>query len=280
MQIDIDSELSRYRDVLDFIEVKKYIRVNWLKTRARPNYKSTFLPYIYELPPNIKIGNSIEYLAGYIHSQSLASAIPPHILSPSPRDTVYDATAAPGSKTTQMAMLMENRGVIIANDKKDRISSLRANIERLGVVNVAIISRDAKKTPDFSYNRALVDAPCSALGAHRYAWKRVTNSIIRTLSSVQYRILEATYRALRPGGILVYSTCTFTRYENEDVVSALLENYSAKLMPIELPIQSEPGISDQYEDIKLTVRVHPKDVGEYFYVAKIFKPFSESIPYP
>lgn len=278
METDIHSELNKYRDVLGFLEIKKYIRVNWLRTRKKPNYKETFLPYMYEIPSTLKVGNTVEYLAGYIHSQSLASAIPPHILDPTPRDIVYDVTAAPGSKTTQMAMLMENRGVIIANDKPDRISALRANIERLGVINTAITSRDAKRVPDFIYSKALVDAPCSALGAHRYAWKRVTDSIVRTLSNVQYRILEATYTALRPGGVLVYSTCTFTYAENEGVISKLLENTDAKILRVDLPISHDRGISDQYGDLEHTIRLHPRDVGEYFYVAKIMKPFSGSVP--
>ncbi|MCS7122759.1 MAG: RsmB/NOP family class I SAM-dependent RNA methyltransferase [Candidatus Micrarchaeota archaeon] len=278
METDIGSELNRYRDVLEFLETKKYIRVNWIKTRKRPNYRETFLPYIYEIPKTLKVGNTLEYLAGYIHSQSLASAIPPHVLDPNPRDIVYDAAAAPGSKTTQIAMLMENRGVIVANDKPDRIPALRSNIERLGVINTAIISRDAKRTPDFIYSKALVDAPCTALGAHKYAWRRVTDSIVRTLSMVQYRMLEATYRALRPGGVIVYSTCTFTYAENEGVVSTLLSRTDARLVKIHLPISYDRGYSNEFEDLQHTIRLHPRDVGEYFYVAKIMKPFSGSVP--
>lgn len=277
--MDIASELNKYKEIINYIELKKYVRVNWLKTKARLAYKNTFLPYIYELPNNIKVGNSLEYQAGLVHSQSLASAVPPHILEPNEKDIIYDATAAPGSKTTQISMLMNNKGIIIANDKKERLPALRSNIQRLGAINIAIISRDAKQTPNFNYSKALVDAPCSALGAHKHAWKRVNNSIIKTLSSVQYKILEATYKSLKPGGVLVYSTCTPIYYENEYVISELLNNYNAKLLKIDLPVDVERGIDRDYEDLSLTIRIHPKIAGEYFYIAKIAKPFSESNNY-
>ncbi len=276
MDIDIDSELNKYKNIIDIIETHNYVRVNWIKTRARLAYEQTFLPYIYKLPNNIRIGTSLDYLAGYVHSQSLASAIPVHILEPNSQDIVYDATAAPGSKTTQMAMLMNNRGIIIANDKKERIKALKSNIQRLGVINTTIISRDAKTIPNFNYSKALVDAPCSSLGSHRHAWTRIKASIVKTLSEVQYKILEATYMALKPGGIMVYSTCTPIYYENENVVSKLLNKYDAKLMKIDLPVKVEPGIDKDYQDLELSIRVTPDIAGEYFYIAKIFKPFSSS----
>lgn len=276
MDIDIDSELSKYKHILNLIEIQNYVRVNWIKTKARLAYEQTFLSYMYKLPKNIRLGASLEYLAGYVHSQSLASAIPVHVLQPEYKDIIYDATAAPGSKTTQMAMLMNNQGVIIANDKRERLKALRANIQRLGVINTTLISRDAKQTPDFTYSKALVDAPCSSLGSHKHAWTRINNSIVRTLSIVQYKILEATYKALKPGGTMVYSTCTPIYYENEYVVAKLLNNHDAKLVKVELPIQVESGIDKEYQDLEFSIRVTPDMAGEYFYVAKIFKPFSSS----
>ncbi len=234
--------------------------------------KDTVIPYMKELTKPISIGRTIEYLGGYIHSQSLASAIPPIVLDPKPWDTVYDATAAPGSKTTQIAMLMENKGTIFATDKADRLRALRSNISRLGVLNTVIKAWDAKKTFPFSYNKALLDAPCSALGSHKYAWERLTPGIVKTLSLVQKDMIKAVFEGLKENGVLVYSTCTVTYEENEGVIEWLLENFqNAKLEPINLPIPAKDGEGKEYSDIKHTKRISAKDAGEAFFIARIRK---------
>ncbi|NPA22469.1 MAG: RsmB/NOP family class I SAM-dependent RNA methyltransferase [Candidatus Micrarchaeota archaeon] len=258
-----------------FLGLRKFIRINWLKAPKNlqlNHVKDTPLPYIKELTKPIAVGRTLEYLAGWIHSQSLASALPPHVLDPKPWDRVYDATAAPGSKTTQMAMLMENKGTIYATDKAPRLRALRANVERLGVLNTFMKVWDAKKPFPLSYNKALLDAPCSALGSHKYAWERLTPSIVRTLSLVQKDMIKAVFENLEPGGVMVYSTCTTTYEENEGVIEWLLENFqNAKLEEVKLPVPAQDAQPKQYEDVKVAKRVSARDAGEAFFIARIRK---------
>jgi tRNA (cytosine40_48-C5)-methyltransferase len=268
----IESLLERNKEELLYIGKRKFYRLNLLKPYAKPIGKKTFIDYIYEVPLHYDLGNTIEFHAGYIHTQSLASAIPPYILNPSKNDTVYDCCASPGSKTSQLAMIMRNEGRIIAVDKRDRIKALNYNLERLGVLNTFVTVHDAKKKLPYRYTKALVDVPCSSLGSHPNAWKRLNDSILRTLTDVQKRIISSAFEMLNRGGVLVYSTCTITLEENEAIIAYLLNKYqNARLEKIDLNIPYSPGDSSIYEDIKYTIRISAKDAGEAFFIAKIKK---------
>jgi 16S rRNA (cytosine1407-C5)-methyltransferase len=167
------------------------------------------------------------YRKGEIYVQSLSSMIPPLVLDPQPGERVLDLTAAPGSKTTQMACLMKGEGEIIANDNnRIRFFKLKANVELQGAAPVKLMMKHGELFGrDFpeSFDRVLLDAPCSAEGrfqvrepaSFRY-WKPAK---IKEMARKQKNLILSALRALRPGGTLVYSTCTFAPEENEEVLN-------------------------------------------------------------
>src|SRR4030042_921087 len=139
--------------------------------------------------------------------------------------TVLDACAAPGSKATQLAALMQNRGTIIANDLSyERIRALRFNLEKTGALNTIITNHDLRFLPqDFpaNFDAILLDAPCSSEGMIRKnpaILSRWSESEIMSRAGLQKRLLLKAWELLSPGGTLVYSTCTFAPEENEGEV--------------------------------------------------------------
>ncbi len=229
---------------------------------------------------------TIEYELGYLYAQSLSSMIPPLILNPSKEDIVLDMAAAPGSKTTQMAIAMENEGVLIANDSSYmRIKSLASHIDRLGLTNVVITNFDGRRIPKFmEFNRILLDAPCSSMGSRKGCRVEFSEKRIKSLARLQESLLIHAFDLLVEGGTLVYSTCTNTIEENEGVIERLLEKReNVKLEPVNLPFKAkklesfddyslgwiyQEGQSD-VEEVRKNVRRFNLD--EYFFTAKIRK---------
>lgn len=201
------------------------------------------------------------YKNGEIYVQSLSSMIPTEVLDPKPGDYVLDICAAPGSKTSQMAALMQNEGHIVANDNsRIRIYKLEANLKNLGVTNTSIIQSQAQtlwqKYPD-TFDKVLADVPCSMEGRFYTpdpkTYKDWSPAKIRILVQLQKFILRSAFGCCKPGGIIVYSTCTLNRQENEEVVEWLLKK--------------EPG---RVELLSME-RINPSPVMEGFFVAKLRK---------
>ncbi len=125
-------------------------------------------------PERRDVGNLLEYHLGWIYVQEAASMIPPLVLKPKPGDFVLDMCAAPGSKTTQIAAMMKNEGIIIANDYKgQRLQSLGINLQRSGLTNVMVTLMHGKRFHGFQFDKILVDAPCSGTGTIRKSLKTV-----------------------------------------------------------------------------------------------------------
>ncbi|MCR4423630.1 MAG: RsmB/NOP family class I SAM-dependent RNA methyltransferase [candidate division WOR-3 bacterium] len=235
------------------------------------------------------LGKTISHFLGLIYIQDAASMIPALVLDPKPRERVLDIAAAPGSKTTQMAAMMKNTGLIVANDiSLDRVRGLIGNIDRMGCLNVAVCRTNgltlAQKVTDF-FDRVLVDAPCSSEGTMRKtreALRRWTVKAIQRFSTVQRGLIRAGYQALKPGGIMVYSTCTVAPEENEAVVTALLKRYpDAEIVPFELPgFLTRPALREWNgelfpEEVQRCRRILPQDNDtEAFFVALIRKPIN------
>jgi 16S rRNA (cytosine967-C5)-methyltransferase len=162
------------------------------------------------------------------------------LLDPRPGDTVLDACAAPGGKSTQIAELLGDRGCVWAVDRSEaRLRRLSANGERLGLGAVHALAADATELaalrPDWlgHFDRILLDAPCSGLGTlarHADARWRITPEAIAGLVGLQRRLLEGLLPLLRPGGILVYATCTLHPAENGEPIKALLAQHPAWLL--------------------------------------------------
>ncbi len=231
------------------------------------------------------IGNFWEHFAGLIYIQEASSMIPAEVLAPSPYECVLDLAAAPGSKTTQMAQIMENKGAIVANDISfKRLKALTNNIERMGVVNVVVTCMDGRRFGRLfpgKFDKVLVDAPCSAEGTIRKSYKAIYNWhewAYKKLSETQKALLISAYKSLKPEGVVVYSTCTFSPEENEAVVSYILENYNAVTEEVEInglnpspPIMEWEGVTF-HPDVKRCIRIYPhkNEVGGFF-IAKIRK---------
>ena len=170
---------------------------------------------------------------GRAQVQDESSMLVAHVLAPEPGMTVIDACAAPGRKTTHIAQRMENRGRILAFDiYEEKIRRIERNAKRLGISIIEAAMRDAREI-GAAYaeeaDRVLVDAPCSGLGVLRRKpdarWKKSVRDA-KPLPSLQRDILASAARAVKHGGILVYSTCTMEECENAAVVRAFLETHA------------------------------------------------------
>jgi len=297
--------LERMRKLLGdelevFLEIcEKYlpttIRVNTLKIRKEDlverlsqKYKIKELEWYEDgliIEDGFSLGNTIEHALGYFYVQEAASMIPPLVLKPRKNDFVLDLCAAPGSKTTQIAQLMENTGLIIANDIRiDRIKALTTNLQRCGVSNcvVTMMNGNAFRNVNLEFDKVLVDAPCSAEGAIRknYNVLRMWNlRMIKGLSRLQKKLVETGFMRLKEGGRLVYSTCTLAPEENEEVVDFLLRKYeNAEVEKVSLKgLRLRKGI-EEWEgkkfsnEVRRCVRIYPQDNDtEGFFIASIVK---------
>uniref|UniRef100_A0A0N5C889 SAM_MT_RSMB_NOP domain-containing protein n=1 Tax=Strongyloides papillosus TaxID=174720 RepID=A0A0N5C889_STREA len=191
---------------------------------------------------NVPIGATLEYLSGQYFIQGIASMLPVSALNPQPNEKVLDMCSAPGGKTTHIASLMKNTGVLIANDiSKDRLPSVIGNVHRCGVTNVAVTNLNACLFPKMFkqyFDRILLDAPCSGTGV---IWKdeRVkhlrTTENINHLRSIQRNLLLAAIDSCnassKSGGYVVYSTCSVLIEENESVVDFALKKRNVILVP-------------------------------------------------
>jgi tRNA (cytosine49-C5)-methyltransferase len=238
-----------------------------------------FLTYRYG--KRFDIGNLPEHQLGFLYVQDAASMIPPVVLAPQPGELVLDMCAAPGSKTSQMAMYMENTGVIFANDVSGaRLTPLGLNIQRSGMMNTVVTLR-GNRFFDPVFDRVLIDAPCSGTGTIRRSLKTLqmwSPGLVARLVSEQRKLIEQGFAVLKPGGTMVYSTCTQEPEENEGLVSWFLARHpNAELLPIELDIKRSEAITsfDGQEfnpDVKKCLRIYPQDNDtEGFFVAKIRK---------
>jgi 16S rRNA (cytosine967-C5)-methyltransferase len=185
----------------------------------------------------IRGGVSVEKLPGFTEGlffvQAEASQLVAQLLDPRPGERIWDASAAPGGKATHLAELMDDKGEIVATDISARgIERLRQNIARLGIASIRPGVADAAgELPEelaAPYDRILADLPCTGLGtlrSHPEAKWQKSEADIRRLGQLQKKILERVSAYLKPGGTLVYSTCTLTREENEDVVEDFLRRH-------------------------------------------------------
>ncbi len=218
------------------------------------------------------------YAAGEIYLQSLSSMIPPLLLSPAKNECILDMAAAPGGKTTQMAALSENRAQITACEKnRIRCDRLRYNLEKQGASRVMVLMQDARKLdPYFSFDKILLDAPCSGSGTLCYATPQDARlhagfgqELIDRSARTQAELLDKALSLLKPGGILLYSTCSILKSENEQIVKKALAKKNVRLLSLTDEMPGEiPLLPTQLEG---TCCICPTALYEGFFVAKLEK---------
>jgi 16S rRNA (cytosine1407-C5)-methyltransferase len=257
---------------IEFInkEPTQYLRANKLKTSREELSSKLLKEYEIITTPVNKIecalkvldskkltGKTIEHIIGEYYIQGLSSMIPPLILDPKPGETVLDLCAAPGSKTTELAELMNNQGTLVANEiQLNRVKMLVYNLDRMNIANAGVIHTKGEwlsKHYSGHFDKILVDAPCSGLGIIQKK-EEVSDwwSIERAgkLGDLQLRLLIAAIKMVKTGGEIVYSTCTLTIEENELIMNKILDKYPVEIMEINLPIKSHPAFTN-YRGIKL-----------------------------
>ncbi|MBC7317777.1 RsmB/NOP family class I SAM-dependent RNA methyltransferase [Candidatus Bipolaricaulota bacterium] len=215
----------------------------------------------------IPIGNTLEHWLGYYYVQEATQLLPVKALAPKPGENILDLCAAPGGKTTQIAQYMADQGLLVANDSSPkRIQALLANIYRLGVKCAVVTECPGENFPgEGVFDRVLVDAPCSSEGVARkfpHLRKGAPLGTINRLSGIQKKLLTRALGLVKPGGIVVYSTCTLAPEENEGVVKHVIERGLAELVPWEPPVPHERGLvcfgeEDYGAELRKTVRIYP-----------------------
>ena len=178
------------------------------------------------------LGSTHEYLMGHYYIQDLASMFPVFYLNPKRTDFVLDMAAAPGGKTTHLAQIMENKGHIFAMDSdKKRIKSLIFNLRRCGVRNTTVLHMDANSShkQNFNTDKILLDAPCTGEGLIRNDPTRKSSKSLTEITGMmrkQYSLLQSAIKTVKPGGEIMYSTCSIAPEENEFVIQKALDSNS------------------------------------------------------
>lgn len=298
--------LNDEEDLKKFLEVaktrpKKSIRVNTLKIspddlKKRIEKMGWKIIQIKDHPEIMQIQNTLgpgeigktkEHLFGYYYVQEITSMMPITALKPLEEDILLDLCASPGSKTTQAAALMKNNGTIIANDLTiPRIVILSSNLEKNSVTNTIVTRHEGNelckklKRLNYSFDKILVDAPCSGEGNIRLSprtYLEWSEGMLIRMSKKQKVLAAGAIEILKTGGEMVYSTCTHAPEENEEIIQFLLDNYDVEVLPVVLPIKSRPGIT-QWKDKKYSEEMrkacriyhHDNDM-EGFFLCKIKK---------
>lgn len=303
MELLLGNEFEKYLDSLK-IPSQNSIRVNTLKIsvkdlKKRLEKKGWKIKQPFQSNPEIfiiesdlapgELGRSLEHLLGYYYVQEISSMLPVIALNPHSNERILDLCASPGSKTTQLAAYMNNKGLIVANEiNLGRLRILSSNLGRCGVTNTLVTMKNGVYLCENFYknkiffDKILVDAPCSGEGTLRNTPKTSLMwniNTVKKLSKIQKHLVESALKILKPTGILIYSTCTHSPEENEEVVNYLLEKYPIKLEKISLPKELKFGEGITHwkdklykDELKQSCRIYPHISNtDGFFIAKIIK---------
>ncbi len=300
--VQIENFLRRYRPLVEdypaFVEASGsplplVIRANtlrqasasinqWLDAGRHGLRPSCWMAGAFRVSHSETLEYAAAYLSGIFHIQEEVALLPVHLLDPLPGERVLDLCAAPGNKTAQISAAMHAGGTIIANDaSRMRLGVLRTTMDRLSLKNVVLTVSDASNFPAAfgQFDRILVDVPCSCEGTSRKnpsALREFSEARSLQFSRLQSRILERAIRVCRPGGRIVYSTCTYAPEENECVIAGVLGNSVAglrvRLIKADVPgLRYSPGITRWQgerlpSELENSMRIwpHQNDTGGFF----------------
>ena len=280
----LGDEFAQYLAVLDE-PARRGIRVNTLKTSAAGLFevadlqveKSPFADNGYYVKAESSLGRMNAYKAGlfYVQEPSASSAVT--ILDPKPGMKVLDLCAAPGSKSTQIGEKIGHDGFLCLNEyMKNRVQPLVENIEQHGISNAMILNNDtreiARAFPEF-FDAVLCDAPCSGEGMFRKeeeAIRQWSPEYVALCAQRQREILDNAEKCLKPGGVLVYSTCTLNQHENGETVLHFLNTHDNMFMEDAGVSFGRKGLISDHQ-IDRAVRIFPMDGGEGHFIAKMRK---------
>lgn len=257
----LKTSLHNVIDVLDKNNIK-FERVNWYNDAL-----------IIENANESDIQNLDIYKNGEIYLQSLSSMLPPLILNPQEKTDILDMAAAPGGKTTQIATIVNNNASITACElNKIRAERLKYNIEKQGAKAYVMVTDARKIDSFFSFDKILLDAPCSGSGTLNLntgiSEKNFSLNLISKSVKAQTALLEKALKILKPGCEMVYSTCSILQEENEEILEKVLSKNKAKIIPIDFESKDLPLLPTR---IMGTLCVAPNELYEGFFIAKIKK---------
>lgn len=276
--------------ILNGFSVKRYVtlRVNTLKSntdKIKEILNSSNIKYkevewsrealILEEVDEAEIRKLSIYENGEIYLQSLSSMLPAIVLDPKPDENILDMAAAPGGKTTQMASLSQNKALITACEKnKIRAERLKYNIEKQGANKVNVLIEDARNLDSyFSFDKILLDAPCSGSGTININNEKLENifteELINRSVKTQYELLKKAISILKSGHEMVYSTCSILEEENENNIEKILKNNNIEIVPIDENLFKEANLLPT--KLKGTIIVAPNELYEGFFIAKLRK---------
>ena len=219
-------------------------------------------------------GKNIYHELGLYYIQDPSASLVPYFLNPKGKGQILDMCAAPGGKSIMTSLLCNEEGIIYANDiSSSRVQHLLSNIERLGISNIVVLNKDLSKIKNLEnrFDAIILDAPCSGSGMFRrseemkndWSYEKVTR-----LSKIQKELILLAYSFLKEGGKLIYSTCSYSYEEDEEVVFNLLKNSDAKLLPL-----PENDMFYRSKEMKEAIHLFPnRFVGEGHFIALITKP--------
>jgi 16S rRNA (cytosine1407-C5)-methyltransferase len=188
----------------------------------------------------VPLSHSLAFFEGLFQYQGVSSQLPVIILDVKPGERVLDMTAAPGSKSTQIAAMLKGQGELVLNDSSyPRLQGLQANMQRNGAINHLVLKQRGENLsriyPEY-FNKVLLDAPCTALGTYfstseKYSWW--SDRKLEKLSKLQYQLMVSAIKCLKIGGELVYSTCSVSPEENELVIERIIRKYPVEIVTID-----------------------------------------------
>lgn len=271
--------VNRLKDNLENIKnVLENLDITYSENKNLPN--SIILNDYYQKDgfdssTGLKITTFSFYKEGHIYLQSLSSMLPVYVLDPHEKENILDMCAAPGSKTCMIQSLCNNKVNLTAVElHKDRFEKLNYNCKKQGV-NALLINKNALDLDDmFKFDKILLDAPCSGSGTldlsnNRYK-SSFTQELIKKCVTAQKKLIKKSCKLLNSGGVLIYSTCSLLKEENEDIVDFALDN-GFELDICKFNIKSNSFSEGSSVNENVFIKIFPDKQWEGFFVAKLHK---------